>query len=170
MDPGGYCRSNRSPFVPLELQCGRVVRRHVDAIHKRHVHHIPLHLLKTFTFLLVLGLMTLLQCLTVRNPLLLGNRLVLALLLSVMVLPQRLDLFCEILEGGSVAYVLYCTLNCLCLCIKCACMPNFHGLPWLWVLVYIHINFLICLLCLNILVIPLPYKGKRPVFYVLQHS
>ena len=27
----------------------------------------------------------------------------------------------------SVAYVLYCTLNCLCVCINCACMPNFQG-------------------------------------------
>ena len=94
-----------------------------------HIHHVPLHSLKTFTFPPVLGLMTLLQCLTVRNPLLPGDRLVLVLLLTVMVLLQRLDSPCEILEGGSAAYVLYCTLNCLCVCIVHACLISIVLLP-----------------------------------------
>ena len=88
-----------------------------------HIYHIPLHFSKTFiiTFLPVSGRMTFLQWLTGCNPLLLGDQL---LLLTVMVLWQGLDSPCKILEGGSVACELYCTLNCLWVGINCACMPN----------------------------------------------
>ena len=145
--PGVIIRATGSLLYHVELQCGRVARHHVDTIHRliftTHIYHItfhtyrtPLHSSKTCTFLPELGRMTFLQCLTVRNPLLPGDRLV---PLTVMVLRQRLDSPCEILEGGSVACIPYCTLNCLWVAINCACMPNS--------MVFLPVYVLVCFLC-----------------------